>query len=99
MDHCGAIGYLDEKIPIVASATSIAILKGMQDTTLTSTDVVYLGKKVPSDENGLMVKSGGDELVGRNFYATTAPSVKLKGVSAVTLLLMAKWHREFFPAS
>ena len=29
VDHCGAIGYLDETIPIVTSATSIAILKGM----------------------------------------------------------------------
>jgi len=78
VDHCGAIGYLDEKIPIIASATSIAILKGMQDTTLTSTDVVYLGKKVPSDEKGMRVKSDNDELVGRNFYATAAPSAKLK---------------------
>ena len=78
VDHCGAIGYLDEKIPIVASATSIAILKGMQDTTLTSTDVVYLGKKMPSDEDGLRIKSAGEDLVGRNFYATTAPSAKLK---------------------
>jgi ribonuclease J len=78
VDHCGAIGYLDEKIPIVASATSIAILKGMQDTTLMSTDVVYLGKKVPSDEYGMRVKSGGEELIGRNFYATTATSPKLR---------------------
>jgi ribonuclease J len=78
VDHCGAIGYLNETIPIVTSATSIAILKGMQDTTLTSTDVVYLGKKMPSDENGMRVKSAGEELVGRNFYATTAPSAKLQ---------------------
>jgi ribonuclease J len=77
VDHCGAIGYLDEKTPIVASPTSIAILKGMQDTTLTSTDVIYLGKRVPADETGLRIKSSGEELVGRNFYTTTAPSGKL----------------------
>jgi ribonuclease J len=78
VDHCGAIGYLDENIPIVTSATSIAILKGMQDTTLTSTDVVYLRKKVPSDEKGLRVMSGSEEMIGRNFSATTKPSAKLE---------------------
>ena len=36
MDHCGNIGMLREDIPIVASPESIVIMKGMQDTGVSS---------------------------------------------------------------
>jgi hypothetical protein len=36
MDHCGNIGMLRKDIPIVASPESIAIMKGLQDTGVSS---------------------------------------------------------------
>jgi hypothetical protein len=41
MDHCGKIGMLREDIPIVASPESIVIMKGMQDTGVSSLETDY----------------------------------------------------------
>jgi ribonuclease J len=79
MDHCGEIGVLNEAIPLVASPTSIAIIKGMQDTAGSSygRDTVYFTKKELMD-NGLQFTTGGDYRCCRNFYATTPPPDDLK---------------------
>ena len=75
VDHFGNIGMLDEKIPIVASPVSLAIMKGMQDTSPTiGSDTVYFSKKEANDENGLLLKSGKDSYQGRDFYCTAKPS-------------------------
>lgn len=74
LDHCGEIGVLNEAIPIVASPTSIAIIKGMQDTAGSNYghDTAYFTRKKLT-ENGLLFKSGDDCRCCRNFYATTPP--------------------------
>ena len=79
VDHCGEIGVLNETIPIVASPTSIAIIKGMQDTAGSSFghDTAYFTKKELTD-NGLLFISGGDSRCCRNFYATIPPPDDLK---------------------
>jgi ribonuclease J len=78
VDHCGEIGILNETIPIVASPTSIAIIKGMQDTAGSNYghDTVYFTKKELTD-NGLLFKAGDDCRCSRNFYATTPPPDEL----------------------
>jgi ribonuclease J len=46
LDHCGHIGYLDESVPLVASAQCMAIVKGMMDqrSNVTRSAVYHAGK-------------------------------------------------------
>ncbi|WAC05129.1 MAG: MBL fold metallo-hydrolase [Methanoregula sp.] len=75
VDHFGNIGLLNEKIPIIATPVSLAIMKGMQDTSPTvGSDTVYFSKKVPNDKKGLLLMTGKDSYRGRNFYCTGKPS-------------------------
>jgi ribonuclease J len=85
VDHFGGIGLLDENIPIVASPISLAIMKGMQDTSPTvGSDTVYFTKKEPNeDDKGLLLKSGKDSYQGRNFYCTEKPSDALRSFFSI----------------
>ncbi|HPA98346.1 MAG TPA: MBL fold metallo-hydrolase, partial [Methanothrix sp.] len=80
MDHCGNIGMLRRDIPLVASAESIVIMKGMQDCGVTSleTDTAYFSPRQPSDEVGLYLSSvAGMSYQGRDFCSTEKPSPAL----------------------
>ena len=78
VDHFGNIGLLNENIPIVATPLSIAIMKGMQDSSPTvGSDTIYFSKKEPNDQSGLLLKSSRDSYQGRNFYCTAKPSDNL----------------------
>jgi ribonuclease J len=80
MDHCGNIGMLRKDIPIVASPESIVIMKGMQDTGVSSleTDTAYFSPRQPSDELGLYLSSvAGMNYQGRDFCCTEEPSEAL----------------------
>ncbi len=80
VDHFGSIGLLNENIPIIATPVSIAIMKGMQDTSPTGgSDTIYFSKKEPNDEKGLLLKSGKDSYQCRNFYCTGKPLESLRG--------------------
>jgi ribonuclease J len=80
MDHCGNIGMLREDIPIVASAETIVIMKGMQDAGISSleTDTAYFSPRQPSDDLGLYLSSvAGMNYQGRDFCCTEKPSEAL----------------------
>jgi ribonuclease J len=82
VDHSGNIGLLDMHIPVIASPLSIAILKGMQDSGMSSvdSDVAYISPKVPK-EGGLFL--GSDKMSphkGRDFYCTATPGKGLLGL-------------------
>ncbi len=82
VDHSGNIGLLDMGIPVIASPVSIAILKGMQDSGMSSVDgdVAYISPKVPK-EGGLFL--GSDKTSpykGRDFYCTATPGEDLLGL-------------------
>ncbi len=55
LDHCGNIGMLKKDIPLVASAESIAIMKGMQDTW----------RLLPGDGHRLFLSSPSIRKAGR----------------------------------
>lgn len=78
LDHCGNIGLLRKDIPIVASNTSIALLKGIRDTSQSrmGSDIVYLSQKSPIS-GGLVFKADGT-FVGRDLYCTMNPSNELE---------------------
>ena len=71
MDHYGNIGLLDQNIPVIASPTSIALLKGILDSTKQSlnTEVAYFSKKISADDNRTL-KSDRKDYIGRDFICT-----------------------------
>ncbi len=76
LDHSGNIGLLDLGIPIVASPLTLAILKGMQDSGVSSveTDAYYASPKMPIDESGLLLESDKRlPYTCRNSICTTRP--------------------------
>lgn len=79
MDHCGNIGMLRENIPIVASPESIVIMKGMQDTGISSleTDTAYFSLRQPKDDLGYILSSAGMSYKGRDLCCTEEPSEAL----------------------
>ena len=76
----GNLGMFREDIPIVASPESIVIMKGMQDTGVSSleTDTAYFSPRQPKDDLGLYLSSiAGACYQGRDFCCTEKPSVAL----------------------
>ncbi len=58
LDHYGMAGYINFKIPVIASPETVVIMKGMQDSGRTDegANVVYASARVPS-ENPYILKS------------------------------------------
>ncbi len=75
IDHCGNIPLLDASIPVVASGTTAAILKGMRDTGISKlgTEIAYMTTRIPYEEyDGLVLEASGKKVPykGRDFYCT-----------------------------
>ncbi|WP_174590335.1 ribonuclease J [Methanocella conradii] len=69
LDHSGNMGLLDPEIPIMASATSVAILKALRDTGSSDVaqDVAYISLR-KREGNGLFLKTDRKEAYkGRQF--------------------------------
>jgi ribonuclease J len=63
LDHCGAVGFVDPTIPVVATPMTLALLRAWQETgaaDLTS-EITYVGARAPTDRGG----GPGDSLPGR----------------------------------
>lgn len=78
IDHCGYIGLLNRDIPTVASSSSIAIIKAMQDGGQDNlgSDIAYTSPKIPDED--LLIKSDRKSAhLGRTFYSTSEPSSEL----------------------
>jgi ribonuclease J len=76
MDHAGNLGVLRKDIPIVASPESMAILKGMHDSSNTSLDTstTYVALRKPDDAEGLYLAAADGNYLGKDFYCTEQPS-------------------------
>ncbi len=60
LDHCGNLGLLQETLPIVASGTSVAILKAIRDTSPSNigSEISYFSTKIPvAESSGLVLES------------------------------------------
>lgn len=70
LDHCGNVGYLDEKIPIAASAVSLATLKAMRDCGRKgiSCEAIYYPKRSPAEDDRVLKANIGtkDPYAGRD---------------------------------
>ena len=74
LDHCGNIGLLRLDIPVVTSAISAAILKGLRDTSpaMLGKEVAYFSPKEQCNEDNRVLKSSyKGNYLGRNFYSTS----------------------------
>ncbi len=73
LDHCGNISFLDERIPVIASAMTIAILKAMRDTGSfgVGSEIAYFTIREPSDDPRVL-KSTKNNIPyrGRDFICT-----------------------------
>ena len=82
MDHCGNIAILEKNVPIVATKSTIAILKALRDTVASpkiGSEVFYMSARERAEgTGGLILEShakGAYE--AREFYCTTEPPEKL----------------------
>ncbi|MFO8020720.1 MAG: ribonuclease J [Promethearchaeia archaeon] len=80
LDHFGNISLLRRDIPIVASSTSIALMKAILDTSRgnLSNEAAFFSEKVPKQNEDRVLVSNGEEYVGRQFFSTSHISDDLR---------------------
>jgi len=71
MDHCVNIGMLREDIPVVASPESIVIMKGLQDSGVSSleTDTAWIGYTMPSRDLFYPTQTIRDSSISNHYSA------------------------------
>ena len=72
LDHCGNVDYLHETIPLVASATTLAILKAMRDSGRSGSgnEVAYYSPKDFSEDNRVLRSARDKPYMCRDFICT-----------------------------
>ena len=75
LDHFGNIGLLDPKLPVIASNSTIMLLKAILDTSAAKigSDVAYSLEKIPLDDDSRVLKTLRKRPtinIGRNFVCT-----------------------------
>ncbi|MFX1588160.1 MAG: MBL fold metallo-hydrolase, partial [Promethearchaeota archaeon] len=72
MDHFGNISLLDEKIPIIASPTSIVLLKAIRDCSIATlnNEVAYFTRKVRAEDDRIL-KTDKKTVYCREFFSTS----------------------------
>ncbi|MFX1497022.1 MAG: MBL fold metallo-hydrolase [Promethearchaeota archaeon] len=71
MDHFGNISLLDESIPVIASPTTITLLKSIRDSSIASlnNEVAYFTKKIATEDERIL-KSDKAAIYCRQFIST-----------------------------
>ncbi|MFX1390047.1 MAG: MBL fold metallo-hydrolase [Promethearchaeota archaeon] len=79
MDHFGNVGLLDPSYPVITSPITLALLKGILDTSSVKlgSDVAYYSIKKPKNDKKVL-ESDKYVLNGRNFITTEKYSNQLK---------------------
>lgn len=81
LDHCGCVGFLSEKIPILASPMTLAILKAMRDTTRADIglEICYYSKRFPIEDNRVLRTDSSYKTpyLGRDLIFSEKPSEEL----------------------
>ncbi|HTT34520.1 MAG TPA: MBL fold metallo-hydrolase [Thermoplasmata archaeon] len=64
LDHCGALAYLDPRLPVYASPATVATLRAVQETGKTdlSSEIVYVAERTAVDERRLASARGAGRL-------------------------------------
>jgi len=79
LDHCGNIGLLDERIPIVASSMSMAVLKAMRDVSTPGigSEIAYFSRREFSEDPRVLNTSRSEPYTGRDFICAEKMSEEL----------------------
>ena len=85
MDHCGNIGLLKPEYPIIASPSTIMLLKALLDSssTMLGSDVVYYALKKPK-KDGRILETDRYKDTGRDFICTEKFSDSLHDFFSIT---------------
>ena len=86
MDHCGNIGLLKPDYPIIASPSTIMLLKALIDSSsfpMLGSDVVYYSLKAPKGDGRILVTDRSKD-IGRDFICTENFSESLHDFFALT---------------
>ncbi len=80
LDHFGNAGYLHEKIPLVASATTIAILKAMRDSGRSGpgSEVAYYSPSECSEDKRVLKSARDKPYQCRDFISTDSINDRLR---------------------
>jgi len=83
VDHCGNIALLKKSIPILATKTTVAILKALRDTDISpkiGSEVFYMSTREKAEgTNGLVLESPSKGIYEtRNFHCTSEPPNRLR---------------------
>ena len=75
LDHAGAIAFLDPRIPVYCTPSTLAILRSWQETLGTAgsqiqNEIVYLGTRAPNDHNDWLIDGAGGRERGRKRHRT-----------------------------
>ena len=100
LDHFGNIGLLDKKYPIIASPSTIMLLKAILDTSSArlGSDVAYFSEKSQYDKDYRILKTNRREKrgdIGRNFICTNKFSESFKEFLSTS----TKKNREIEPGN
>ncbi|MFX1345846.1 MAG: MBL fold metallo-hydrolase [Promethearchaeota archaeon] len=78
MDHFGNIGLLNPKYPIIASSSTLVLLKGILDcsTSMLGSDVAYYSLKKHKEDGRILEAERGRD-IGRDFICTESFSKTL----------------------
>jgi len=79
MDHCGNVGLLNERIPLVATPTTLAILKALRDSShsLLGSEIAYYSPKEIGEDSRILTSQKSGEYEGRDLICTEAISDEL----------------------
>ncbi|WP_290597206.1 MULTISPECIES: MBL fold metallo-hydrolase RNA specificity domain-containing protein [unclassified Archaeoglobus] len=72
LDHCGNIGLLHEGIPVIATPTTLAVLKAMRDTShsLLGSEIAYYSPRKPGEDDRVLTSQKSKVYAGRDFICT-----------------------------
>jgi len=72
LDHCGNIGFIREDIPIIASPTTLAILKAMRDSGRLSggMEIMYHSRREPAEDSRVLRAMKNAPYCGRDLIST-----------------------------
>ncbi|MFO8018368.1 MAG: MBL fold metallo-hydrolase [Promethearchaeia archaeon] len=110
MDHFGNIGLLRRDIPVIASSTSIALMKAILDSSNSSlsNEAAFFGEKEQKEKDNRVIKSTyADHYIGRHFFSVdslspdlntfmkTCTKAKTKCINGIDVSPLADFNSQF----
>ncbi len=99
MDHCGHISYLRGGIPIGGSPITLALMKGIRDTTKQGNEVAYYVEKNPMSDGRLLKSNSATPYTGRDYISTDRIPSKLEDFISTRPGTKDESRKKFNPGS